>query len=421
VEGSWFFPELLYLALMVGVFALCAMRLKLPIGISMLLGCAPVLMAVDPRGLPRHLVEGAFGYLDTILLILCATFFMKVLQALGFMGDLAAFATSRLSGRPRLAGLALGLLVMLPGMITGSSTAAVLTSGVLVSPILMELGLPRDRTGAFVAMAAILGMIAPPVNIPAMIIGGGVDMPYIGFGLPLLWATLVPFVFSSLWIMGSELGSGSRRISASAFPWLKGIPFWVLLLLMVGEKAWPSTLGLPGMTMFFLASALFGLLVDRRLNLVGIFGEALRSALPVMGILVGVGAFIQTMTLSGVRGFVVVSFLSFPSWLLYLGVALGLPLFGAVSSFGSASVLGVPFLLAFLGRDDVSVASGLSLIAGLGDLVPPTALSAIFAAQVVGEEDYFKVLRFCLVPALFALVWGLSMIVWAGKLPLSYR
>ena len=29
-----------------------------------------------------------------------------------------------------------------------------------------------------------LGMIAPPVCIPAMIIGEGIDMPYVGFFFP---------------------------------------------------------------------------------------------------------------------------------------------------------------------------------------------------------------------------------------------
>src|SRR5690606_1252644 len=82
----------------------------------------------------------------------------------------------------RSSDLLLAVVVMLPGMITGSSTAAVLTTGALVAPVLIRLGLDRDRAGAFVAMAAIYGMLAPPVNIPAMLIGGGVDLPYVGLG-----------------------------------------------------------------------------------------------------------------------------------------------------------------------------------------------------------------------------------------------
>ncbi len=126
--------------------------------------------------------------------------------------------------------------------------------------------------------------------------------------------------------------------------------------------------------------------------------------------------FIQVMTLTGVRGFVVVSALAIPAWLLYFSIATSLPLFGAVSAFGSASVLGVPFLLALLGRNEIIVASALSLISGLGDLMPPTALAGIFAAQVVGEKNYFKVLKYCLVPGLLTAAWGIAVIYGAKAL-----
>lgn len=46
-------------------------------------------------------------------------------------------------------------------MITGSSTAAVLTSGVLVSPILIYMGFPKVIVAALVAMAAVYGEAAP--------------------------------------------------------------------------------------------------------------------------------------------------------------------------------------------------------------------------------------------------------------------
>jgi len=62
------------------------------------------------------------------------------------------------------------------------------------------------------------------------------------------------------------------------------------------------------------------------------------------------------------------------------------------------------------------VASALSLIAGLGDLMPPTALAGIFAAQVVGETNYFRVLRFCVVPGILTAAWGVAIIAGAKAL-----
>ena len=130
----------------------------------------------------------------------------------------------------------------------------------------------------------------------------------------------------------------------------------------------------------------------------------------------GVGMFIQIMTLVGVQGFIVVSVLALPAWLMYLGMATSIPLFGAVSAFGAASVLGVPFLLALLGQNEIMVGSALSLLAGLGDLMPPTALAGIFAAQVVGEENYFRVLKFCIVPAVVTAGWAVVVILNANTI-----
>ena len=122
------------------------------------------------------------------------------------------------------------------------------------------------------------------------------------------------------------------------------------------------------------------------------------------------------MTRIGVQGFVVVSALSLPSWMLYAGIAVSMPLFGAVSSFGAASVLGVPFLLALLSFNPIVVASALALVAALGDLMPPTALAGIFAAQVAGEENYFAVLRRCIAPSVLLAVWGIAMILMSNDI-----
>jgi hypothetical protein len=48
--------------------------------------------------------------------------------------------------------------------------------------------------------------------------------------------------------------------------------------------------------------------------------------------------------------------------------------------------------------------------------MPPTALAGIFAAQVVEEENYFKILARCLIPGIVTVLWGVAIIAWAGKL-----
>lgn len=426
---DWFFPEGLYTLAMVGSFVFGAFALKLPIAVA--LGAAAAVGALAAgEGFPvRHFVEGTFGYLDTILIIATAMIFMKTVQKTGLLESLAAWVIRTFRTRPLLLSLGLMVIIMVPGMITGSSTAAVLTTGALVAPVLIKLGVPAVKTAAAIAMGAIYGMIAPPVNVPAMIIGGGIDMPYVGFALPLLVCTVPLAFFSALVLVYPHLKKGTgdenaleeelRRMEAVPLSFRLVLPVILLAVLMTGEQFLPGIWPSLGMPVNFLLAALSALFTGRRLNFLEASREAVNDAIPVLGILMGVGMFIQIMTLVGVQGFIVVSVLALPAWLMYLGMATSIPLFGAVSAFGAASVLGVPFLLALLGRNEIMVGSALSLLAGLGDLMPPTALAGIFAAQVVGEENYFKVLKHCILPAVVTAVWAIVVILNANTI-MSY-
>lgn len=419
--------ELILFLVMVGVFAACAFAAKLPVSLAMLAASVAGLL-VSGNGLAvRHLVEGTFGYVDTILVIATAMIFMRTVQESGALEALNAIIIRRFHTVPALLLPLLMLVAMFPGMITGSSSASVLTAGAVVAPVLMSLGLPAASAGAFIAMAGILGMIAPPVNIPAMIIGGGIDMPFVGFEAPLALLTIPLAILFSLWfglphIKVVNWETLSARLDLETYRkhgFRLFIPIVLVAALMVLGKIAPGVFGL-GLPVVFLIGALLGTLTGRRFNVVRAAKAAVNDALPVMGILAGVGMFIQVMTLTGVRGFVVVSALSVPPALLYAAIAVSIPLFGAVSSFGASSVLGVPFLLALLGQDQIVTASALSLIAALGDFMPPTALSAIFAAQVVGEDRYSRVLKKLILPSLIIIGWALLFIVFSKQIRALY-
>jgi GntP family gluconate:H+ symporter len=425
---EWFWPEGFYALAMILVFALGSFAFKLPISVAMIIAavCGSL---ISGQGVQlRHFIEGTFGYLDTILIIATAMIFMKTVQHTGLLEAVAAWVIRRFSNHPLLLSLSIVLIIMFPGMITGSSTAAVLTAGALVAPIMMRLGVPKVHTAAAIAMASIYGMAAPPVNIPAMIIGGGIDMPYVGFTVPLLVCTLPLAVFTALLLIlphlrrrATETGAEAldeelRRMEAARLTPRLFLPILVLIILLAGESLFPRFWPRLGMPLDFLLASIAGLLTGRDWNPLEAVTEAVEDALPVMAILVGVGMFIQIMTLNGMRGFFVVSALALPAWALYLGIATSMPIFGAVSAYGSATVLGVPFLLALLGRNEIVVGSALSLIAGLGDLMPPTALAGLFAAQVVKEDNYFKVLKVCILPGAVTAAWGILVILGANYL-----
>lgn len=414
-------PEYLIFLLMVAVFIFLAMVFKLPIGLSLALSAAAGSLFGGKGISLRHLVEGSFGYLDTILIILTATIFIKSLQDSGILDAITAVLLKSFYKRKLLFLFSVMLLIMFPGMITGSSTTAVLSSGPLVAPVLMKLGLPRLKTAALITMGSILGMIAPPVNILVMIIGGGVDMPYVGITGPLLIIVIPAAAATSFWLAAREVKTIGYEQMISILPrslpkkyrFRLYLPLATVLVLMVSPGILVGIVPDIGIPAIFLLASLVGLVSGRPFNVFKITQKAIEECLPVLSILAGVGMFVQVMTLTGARGWAVVSILSLPSVLLYFGISLSLPLFGGISSFGSASILGVPFTLAFIDRNAVFTSSALSAVASLGDIMLPSAIACRFSAQVVGEPNFFRVLRYCLVPALFQLAIGLGVLLFA--------
>lgn len=415
--------ELITFIAMVGIFLLGCFLWKLPVGISLTLSAIAGGLAGGHGLAFRHLVEGTFAYVDTILVIASAMIFMKIIQASGALDAIASSIIERLHRFPSLMLCMIMVIIMFPGMITGSSTAAVLSAGSIMAPVLMLIGVPMLESAVILALGGMLGMIAPPTNIPAMIIGGGVDIPYSGFGLPLALLTF-PLAFLFVIMFGyrhvkhinyAELKAKLQTESRDKFGLPIYIPLFLAILLMVINKMIPAIPDL-GMPLVFLICAAVGCFTGYKFNVAKVVQEAVRSVLPVMGILMGVGMFIQIMTLTGVRGLIVTACLSLPNWALYLVMAGSIPLFGAVSAYGSASVLGVPFLLSWLAKNEIIVASALSLVASVGDMMPPTALAGIFAAQVVGMEKYTPVLKKCLLPCLIIILWAILFIVFANQL-----
>ncbi len=413
--------EPLTLLVMLGVFALLAAVVRWPIGVALLLA-AWLGAAVNGDFLPiRHLVEGGFSYLDPILVIATAMIFMQVLADGGALLAVGRTVERRLGTRPLLLVPILMLIVMFPGMITGSSTASVLTTGALTASILTGLGLARERAAAMIAMGGVLGMVAPPINIPAMIIGGGIDLPYAGFGGPLALASFPLALVLSYGLAWPVLRRRDRKDPGLPPPagandarlWRALAILLVLATLMLGPRVAPGRFPDIGLPLTFVLMSALGVALLRRFPLIAALDRATHEALPVLGILVGVGAFIQVMTLTGARGWLVGLMVGAPSWAVVAAAAVSLPLFGAVSAFGSASVLGVPFLLVLIGGNEVVTTAALSLLTALGDLMLPAALAVTLAAQAAGVADRRRVLRLCMIPALLAVAVAVAMLLLA--------
>lgn len=404
--------ELICLLTMLGVFLVSNMVIKLPVSLSMMFGAIAGAL-VGGQGIPlRHLFEGTFTYVDTMLIISTAMLFMTVVQKSGALEALNAAIVTRFYKIPALMLVLLMFVIMFPGMITGSSTAAVLSAGALVAPVLLMIGIPREKAGAIIAIGAIMGMAAPPINIPAMLIGGGVDMPYIGFDGPLFLLTIPCAVFTVLFLGLKycknldieKLKSQLNTEIGKEYGFKLYLPIIVLIVLLVVSKALPSFPQL-GTCLIFLISSFVGLFTGRKFNFLKESADAMETTIPVLAKLMGVGMFIQVLTLVGARGWIVVSCLGLGMVFVYIATFTIMPAFGAVSSYGAASVIGVPFLLVMIQNtscNDIVVAAVLAFTCCLGDLMPPTALAGNYAAQIV-ELKYKPVLKNCIIPFLFCI------------------
>ncbi|MCK5134460.1 MAG: TRAP transporter large permease subunit [Bacteroidales bacterium] len=413
--------ELIILLSMLATFAVSVFIVKLPAGVSLMMA-AVIGALVGGQGIPvRHLVEGGFGFFEAILIISTAMIFMKVMEYTGALAGMSKGILKIFYKKPTLLIIVLVLFTMFPGMLTGLSSTCILTTGALSAPILLAMGMPRLAVGSLIAMSAVFGEVAPPISIPVMIIGGGCDMPYIGFGIPLLITALPVALMVALYFRYRFLHNydpeNIRRYLDQLNQEKHGvrlyIPLLFVVLYMVGEISFHEYLPHLGVPLIFMIGALMGLLTKKGTSLIRASREAIRNAMPVMAILVGVGMFLQVLALTGVRGYLAVVALDLPVGLRYLAAGI-MPFLG--SAYGSASIIGVPLVYVFIGKSTLVVTSALVLMAALGDLMPPPTLLCAYAGQIVEEKNHFKILRVSLIPIAFSMLIGILIIIFAQEI-----
>ena len=493
--------ELLYFVAMIATFIVLLLVCKLNAGVSLMCsalvgGLLYAIVSGNWYALnPRYYIEGAFGYIDTILVIVTAMIFIGGMEACGALDYVSAILVKALRKFPTILLLSFMLILMLPGMITGSSLSAIISCGAIVAPIMLKMGIPKQKVGAIVAFGAILGMVAPPINIPVMVICDVVDIPYTGFDLPLVLLTfpmaivitlllsrgfkkqesaevskknwletgillgLIGVVYAALLVVffisrnpESALFAQTKLYGALAIifgvlvaisvailllgkpycvtiskeesaeivnmdvlkelKWYVISPIIALVVLFLLQSVLPSIVGLWGTPLLFVLAFIPSLFIGRKKNAIEVVKNGVGKSISAMSLLMGVGMFLEIMTLNGVRGYFVINALCLPNVWQYISIAVAMPLFGGVSAFGSASILGGPFVMALLGiADEIFVASALSLVAATGEFLPPTAMSANFSAQVVGEKKYSNITKAAILPLLLILVYSLAFII----------
>jgi|GEM_PF-39403 hypothetical protein len=426
------------LAIMVIAYALAKWK-NLSVELSMLSaavcgGIAGAFVSTPPIGqLARHLVEGAFTYLDVILVFSTATIFMAIVRESGGVNYVVRATIKYFYNLRIIALILLMIIVLIPGALTGAGSVSLLVVGAPVALALGYLGIAKRRVAAILFIVAGLSAAAPPVNIWAMILSAGTAIPYVGFELPLGIPVLLLGTFTILFLGWRRERKMDREEVLKEMPevptgmswWRVLLPFLVFFGLVVASRVWPFSTPILGLSLEFVIAALVAFIVSpKKINILVLSRDTMKRLLPLLGTIIVVGMLQQIMTATGVRGLLSFAVISTPLVLLYILLILIIPVSEGVLTYGAAAVIGIPLVwyLDSIGLHATVVIAGLTLLWPLGDGLPPTALIGRLSVMVSEyKEPYWKFLRNTWIPWLVITEVGIHMIIFSAPLEFLVR
>ena len=432
------FHIILILVIMILAYAV-ANALKRPVETSMLAaalagGLAGAAFRTPAlRELPRHLVEGSFTYLDVMLLFSTATIFMAIVSESGGVNYVVR-AAMKAFGRVRfLALMILMIIVLIPGALTGAGSVSLLVVGAPVALALRQMEISPRRVAAILFIIAGLSAAAPPVNIWAMMLCAGTAIPYVGFELPLGIPVLILGTFTML-VLGLKRekraeADGPRPTLPDAPPgmtwWRVAIPFIIFFGLIVAYRAWPFGTPILGLALEFVIAGLAAYFCSpKKIDVLVLARDTVKRLTPLLATTAVVGMLQQVMTATGVRGYLSYTVISIPLVILFISLAVIMPISEGVLTYGAAAILGIPLIWFFdsIGLHATVCIAGLSLLWPLGDGLPPTALIGRLSMMVSQYKgSYWSFLKSTWLPWIVITVTGILMVVFSAKLAFLVR
>ena len=429
---------LLILILMVVAYA-AAKAKKLSVELSILAaavagGIGGAFLKTPPIGeLPRHLVEGMFPYLDVMLVFSTASIFMAIVGESGGINYIVR-GTIRTFYNMRVAALlVLMLITLIPGALTGAGSMSILVVGAPVAMALKFMGVPERKRAALLFIVAGLAAAAPPVNIYAMILCAGTAIPYVGFTYTLGIPVLILGTFTVLFYGLKKEGGMNKEEALAAMPevpagmswWRVLLPFLTFFGMIIAYRIWPFGTPIFGLPLEFTAAALVAYLVSpKKIDVLTLSRETIKRLLPLLATMIVVGMLQQIMTATGVRGLFSFAMISTPLVLLYILLAVIIPVSEGVLTFGAAAILGIPLVwfLNSIGLHATVVIAALSILWPLGSALPPTALMGRLSVMVSDYKGtYGSFLRKLWLPWLVITVASILMIIYSAKLSFLVR
>lgn len=253
----------------------------------------------------REIVEGPFGFLDSLLCVFSASLLVFCLNKSGAF-DLLFKKIAAVKNTILKAFLVL-FFVAIPSMLTGFASASILTTGKLVGNAIED----KKKASLVVIAGSFLGVIFPPNCIPAIIAANGagsvLPTPYVGFFLPLLLIALPSFIFFAIYqrkVLASVSPKGELKIEKEA-------SFSLIFLALVGiavliDGLLSSFVYIGGLTLVFFIATILVIVVCKGFGsfktTLDVLSEGAIKAVVPIAIVFALGSFIEVSSMTGVRG-----------------------------------------------------------------------------------------------------------------------
>lgn len=377
--------------------------------------------------LPRVLVEGLFVNLDIALLFIAASIFVNIYSKTGAIDVVTRKIVSRVNNKWILLAI-MGVMMIIPGALTGAGSISIFVLGSMVTTVVSAMGLSKKKTAAFVFMFAIMSAAAPPVNLWAMMIASGCDIPYVGFDVPLLAPLTVCALFTIIFLGWGSKPKTKEEILAQLpeapkmSAWRIVTPLVVLIALFLASNYLAHAIPVLGLPLMFIICAIVAALCNPMKmgfkDYLKIINDTFEQIFPLIATVLSVGILQNAMSATGVKGLIGITFITMPVYLIYATVLFIAPMLQGALNYGSAVVFGAPLIFMFnsMGYDPKIAAIALSLMFPIGDCLPPSRITGRLAIEATGYEGkYTSFLLTVLAPCLVLGLISLAMLIWPNS------
>ena len=413
---------------MIVAFVLSSIKLKSP-DISMVVAAVVIaivgtFMFPDLGNPTRYLVEGLFVNLDLAMLFIAASLFVNIYAHSGAISTITRGIVEKIHNKWLLMSI-MGILMLIPGALTGAGSVSIFVLGGIVDTVLESLGISKKKRTVFIFFFAIMSAAAPPINLWTMLMTAQANMPYVGF----TWLLLVPILIASaicIVFIGWGAEPTDREEVLKKIPEkTQGMTWWRILLpvativaLFLVSLYFPWNIPVLGLPLMFVIAAVVAFLCDpvkaTGKQWLGILDGTMEQVFPLVANVLSIGVLQSAMAATGVRGLIGSTCVGLPLVLIYSLILIVGPICQGCFNYGCSVVLGGPLIFMFntMGMDVTVICAALSLIFPIGDCLPPSRIVGRLACEETGyKESYMGFLKTALVPVLAIGLIAVLMIV----------